>query len=165
MRVKLAEDKIYYNQQKQEVDKKRLQKLLNTDIDDFEELEKMWKNKRKAYNKRIKENKEIFKDHVENKPSLLPEEKLRVDQGIETDIKFTQGHGIQNKDLDGLNENPQDIKEDNRYLVNLNYLNGSEVYDAMNNLEEEQIKEYFPLTDLKISNENGPEWVKDYKRI
>ena len=157
MRVKLAEDKIYYNQQKQEVDKKRLQKLLNTDIDDIEELEKMLQNKRKDHNKRIKENIEIFKDHVENKPSLLPEEKLKVDQGIETDIKFTHGHGIQNKDLDSLNENPQDIKEDNRYLVNLNYLNGSKVFDAMNNLEEEQIKEYFPLTDLKIGNENGHE--------
>ena len=41
----------------------------------------------------------------------------------------------------------------------------NKAFEAIKNLSEDQIKEYLPIANLEIDEENDPEWVKDYKRF
>ena len=42
---------------------------------------------------------------------------------------------------------------------------GSKAFEAMELIDEEQIKEYLPLTCLDSDDEKDPDWVREYKRF
>ena len=47
----------------------------------------------------------------------------------------------------------------------INYLYGSQAFEAMNLLEDDQIKEYLPLANVDKEDHKEPHFVKEYKRF
>ncbi|CAI2386160.1 unnamed protein product [Moneuplotes crassus] len=167
IRLKIAEQQKDYHRLKDEAKKKRLQKLLRTDTNDIEELEKMLQDtKNMQYDKMI-ENQQLFE---KNAPSVSLTPKLGFNKGnkqITTDVSFDKDGILRypyNADLKILNNGLGEEYND-RHQQNLNYLYGTKAFDAIQKLSKEQIKEYLPLTTLDVDEENDPEWLRDYKRF
>lgn len=47
----------------------------------------------------------------------------------------------------------------------INYLHGQAAFEAMDLLDEDQIKEFLPLTNVDTDDEKDPLFIKEYKRF
>lgn len=140
MRRRIAQDNRNWEMAKKEVHKKRLQELLGTDLDDIEELERMKEDMVNQHLKKMQEDKAEYLKALEQRPNMCSGDS-KINVGVSTDISFDQ-KGQQNSAF-GSSKTYRNTDEGV-----ISYLYGPKAFDALDQLTEEQIKEYLPLTNL-----------------
>lgn len=163
MKKKLAEERKHMEKMKREAYRKKLQKLLDTDVEDLDELEKMKGDMVDQHFQKMKEDKAEYEQNIDSQPDVLNDPNL-ANKGILTDINQAKVKGT-NSDLraDGSYGGFQDSLDSQKEMKD--YLYGPKAFEALDMLTEEQIKEFLPLTNLESDDEEDPEWVRDYKRF
>jgi len=109
----------------------------------------------------MKEDKAQYQKGIEDKANHIDDQSSKVTIGMTTDISIDNPHSRSyGVSPDGKSykkrRNSQDGEE-------VNYLYGTQAFEALDLLTEKQIKQFLPLTNLRLDDEKDPEWVRDYK--
>lgn len=160
MKRKLAEERKHQERARQEVLKRKLQKLLATDCDDLDELLKMKESLIQDHLQKMKEDQAEYKKAMQQRSGLMGDSH-QITVAIGTDVSYGIP-GVKGQEFEGLNN---DLPSGDKYEQALNYLYGPKAFEAMDKLDESQIREFLPLTNLDTDVDGEPEWVKDYKRF